>query len=136
MNQQKGRLVLLLPSLLLWCTRVAVAADPEPAAMPVPPPGGSILSLAVPLLAVAFALVALWWILRRGSGRNGAMGPVRIVQVLAVGPRERVVIVDHDSRRFMLGVTPSAISMLADLDGKDAAKNPPSATSPIARTFD
>jgi flagellar protein FliO/FliZ len=132
-NQKKRRLAVLLP--LLPNVGAALAADPVPVPDPASP-GASILGLAVPLLAVAFALAALWWILRRNSGRSGAAGPARIVQVLAVGPRERVVIVDHDTRRFMLGVTPSAVNVLADLGGKDAAKIRPSATSAEDRTFD
>lgn len=133
MNQKKCRLAVLLPSLIFLDVKAAVAVDSVPAPVSVPP-GGSVLGLIVPLLTVAFALVALWWIMRRNSGRSGAAGPLRIVQVLAVGPRERVIVVDHASRRFMLGVTPSTINVLADLDGKDAAKNQPSATSAKEQT--
>ncbi len=105
----------------------AGAADPVPA----PSPGASLLGLVVPLLAVAFSLAALWWMLRRNNGRNGAAGPARIVQVIAVGPRERVVIIDHDTRRFMLGVTPTTVNVLADLDGENAAKNHAGASSNV-----
>ncbi|HEY0179242.1 MAG TPA: flagellar biosynthetic protein FliO [Dokdonella sp.] len=117
--------------------RVAAAADPAAADVS---PGSPLLALVVPLLAVVFALAALWWMLRRQSGRGGAAGPARIVQVLAVGPRERVLIVDHDARRFVLGVTQSRISLLADLDRKHAAKPVESAShSPNAnavQTYD
>ncbi len=120
---------------------LASAADPAAAATAEAMPGSSaLLALVVPLLAVVFALAALWWMLRRQSGRGGAAGPARIVQVLAVGPRERVLIVDHDAQRFMLGVTQSSISLLADLDRKHAAKNPANAShSPNAnasQTYD
>jgi len=75
----------------------------------------TLISLIVPLLTVVFGLAALWWMLRRHAGRGGAAGPARIVQVLGVGPRERVLIVDCDSHRFLLGVTQSTISLLAEL---------------------
>ena len=133
MNQKKYRPAVLLPLLVLLNAKAAVAVDPVPAPVSVTP-GGSVLGLIVPLLTVAFALAALWWIMRRNSGRSGAAGPLRIVQVLAVGPRERVIVVDHASRRFMLGVTPSTINVLADLDGKDAAKIQPSASSASEQT--
>lgn len=133
MNQKKYRPAVLLPLLVLLNAKAAVAVDPVPAPVSVTP-GGSVLGLIVPLLTVAFALAALWWIMRRNSGRSGAAGPLRIVQVLAVGPRERVIVVDHASRRFMLGVTPSTINVLADLDGKDAAKIQPSASSANEQT--
>ena len=133
MNQKKYRPAVLLPLLILLNVKAAVAVDPVPAPVSITP-GGSVLGLIVPLLTVAFALAALWWIMRRNSGRSGTAGPLRIVQVLAVGPRERVIVVDHASRRFMLGVTPSTINVLADLDGKDAAKIQPSASSSKEQT--
>lgn len=101
-------------------------AAAEPTA---PDPGASLLGLMLPLLVVAFALAALWWVMRRQGGRGGGSGPARIVQVMAVGPRERILIVDHDTQRFMLGVTPTAISLLAHLESKDAAKNPANASA-------
>lgn len=108
---------------LAWS--VCIAAT-EPAAESAP--GGSLPGLIVPLLVVASALAALWWVLRRQGGHGSASGPVRIVQIMAVGTRERILVVDHDTQRFMLGVTPSGISLLAHLGSKDAAKNPASAS--------
>lgn len=105
----------------MWATEAA--ADAAESA-----PGASLMELVLPMLAVVFALAALWWAVRRQGGRGASAGPARIVQVLAVGPRERVLIVDHDTQRFMLGVTPTAINLLARLDGKDAAKNRASAS--------
>jgi flagellar biosynthetic protein FliO len=81
----------------------------------------TLAALIVPLFAVVVALVALWWILRRHGGRMGASGPARIVQVLGVGPRERVLVIDCDSRRLLLGVTQSTISLLTELDAENAA---------------
>ena len=92
-------------------------------------PDATVYSLVVPLLAVVFALAALWWMLRRNGGRIGAAGPLRIAQVLAVGPRERIVVVEVESQRFMVGVTQSSIAMLANLGPKDAAKILPIASA-------
>lgn len=114
-----------MPFLVLVWTAAAVA---EPAA---PAPESSLLGLVLPLLTVAFALVALWWVMRRQGGRSAAAGPARIVQIMAVGPRERILIVDHDTQRLMLGVTPTAISLLAHLEPKDAAKNPANASASL-----
>lgn len=91
--------------------------------------GASLVGLVLPLLTVVFALAALWWVMRRQGGRSAAAGPARIVQIMAVGPRERILIVDHDTQRLMLGVTPTAISLLAHLEPKDAAKNPANASA-------
>jgi len=112
------RMSCYLVPLVLWsCSTCAVAADADP-----PPLGGSLVSLIVPLLAVVFALAALWWMWHRYSGKGGSSGPLRIVQVIAVGPRERVLVVDHDTQRFMLGVTQTSITLIADLGPKNAAK--------------
>lgn len=108
--------------MLSW-SAVALAQPAEQA------PDASLLGLVLPLLVVVFALAALWWVMRRQGGRGSAAGPARIVQVMAVGPRERILIVDHDTQRLMLGVTPTAISLLAHLEPKDAAKNPANASA-------
>lgn len=106
-------IALLLPS---W--RIALAAEPAAATGP----DSALYSLIVPLLVVAFGVAALWWMLRRNGGRIGSAGPLRIAQVLAVGPRERIVVVEVESQRFMVGVTQSSIALLANLGSKNAAK--------------
>jgi flagellar protein FliO/FliZ len=93
--------------------------------------GATLVALVVPLLVVVIALAALWWMARRYGTRGSAAGPLRIVQVLGVGPRERVLVVEHDSRRFLLGVTQSTISLLADLDAEHAATDGRRATSSL-----
>lgn len=95
------------------------AADP---AAETTAPSASLLALIVPLMAVVFAVVALWWILRRHNAKGGHAGPARVVQVIGVGPRERIVIVDHDRQRVMLGVTQTSITLLTHLDPQNAAK--------------
>jgi len=116
--------------LLLLCSLqgLARAADADTAS---DGSGTTLIALIVPLFAVAIALAALWWMSRRYAARSGTAGPLRIVQVLGVGPRERVLVVEHDSRRFLLGVTQSTISLLADLDAEHAATNTSRATSSL-----
>lgn len=112
------------------CRAVQAAADATTAE---PSGNNALIALVVPLLTVVFALAALWWMLRRYGGRNGSAGPARIVQVLAVGPRERVLVVECDSRRFLLGITQSTISLLTELGAEDAATRQSRAT-PIHMT--
>ncbi|GLQ93649.1 hypothetical protein GCM10007901_26000 [Dyella acidisoli] len=49
---------------------------------------------------------------------------MKVVQAVAVGARERVVVLDAQGRRFMLGVTPSKIELLAELRAMDTTTPP------------
>lgn len=75
--------------------------------------GDSVLmAFAVPVLAVIFAMLALWWLVRRYAVARGSSGPMRVTQALAVGPRERVVLVEAGDRHLVVGVTPAAVTLL------------------------
>lgn len=80
-----------------------------------------LLNIASTMAALAFVLALAWLLLRawrrlRGLGGAGG-GPdaqaLRFVRALPVGSRERVVLLDHAGERWMLGVTPGGISLLA-----------------------
>ncbi|MBL8277388.1 MAG: flagellar biosynthetic protein FliO [Pelomonas sp.] len=80
-----------------------------------------LLNIASTLAALAFVLALAWLLLRawrrlQGLGGGGG-GPdaqaLRFVRALPVGSRERVVLLDHAGERWMLGVTPGGISLLA-----------------------
>lgn len=84
--------------------------------------GGSLIAL---LLVVALIL-ALAWLLRRLPG--GALRPhrdLRVVAQLAVGVRERVVVIAVGEQQFLLGVTAESVNLLQPLD-------PPLAEAPQA----
>ncbi|WP_266167813.1 flagellar biosynthetic protein FliO [Dyella subtropica] len=84
--------------------------------------GGSVmLSLLVPLIAVTAAMVAMFWWLRRGKALSGS-GPLKVVQAVAVGARERVVVLDAQGRRLVLGVTPNKIELIAELHASDSSQ--------------
>ena len=79
------------------------------------------LSFASMLLALAVVLALAWVLLRvlrarmqpRLATRAGGDDALRFVRALPVGPKERVVIVEHRGERWMLGVTAGGISTLA-----------------------
>lgn len=79
--------------------------------------GGMWFALLVPLIAVTAGLLALLWWLRRGRtlGGGGNRGPMKIVQALAVGARERVVVLDAQGRRLVIGVTAQRVELIAEL---------------------
>lgn len=71
------------------------------------------MSVALVLLVVS-AVIALW-LLRRRSGWSGN-GPVRVVQMLYLGPRERLVLIEYEGRRHLLGVTAGQITFAPQVD--------------------
>ena len=113
---------------ILLSPLVGVATAAETAGAASDAPDFSLTALIVPLLAVVFALAALLWIVRRRGMAGSGAGPARIVQVLGVGPRERVLVVDCDSRRFLLGITASTITLLSEIDTENAASETSRAT--------
>lgn len=72
------------------------------------------------LLALAAVLVLAWgvlWLLRGRLGGGGGRRQddaeaLRFVRALPLGPRERVVLVEHRGERWLLGVTAGGISVL------------------------
>lgn len=85
--------------------------------------GSLLIGLLVPLIAVTMAMLAMLWWLKRGRALSGS-GPLKIVQAVAVGARERVVVLDAQGRRLLIGVTPSKIELLAELRPPDTTETP------------
>jgi flagellar protein FliO/FliZ len=107
-------------SVLAWSSPIASLAAPAsaPPASSVPAAGsdGVLLAFAVPVLAVVFAMLALWWLVRRFAVARGGSGPMRVSQALAVGPRERIVLVETHDKHLVVGVTPAAVTLLTQWD--------------------
>lgn len=95
--------ILLLPA---W----AVAAESV-----APDVGSSLLQLVLGFLLVLGLLFATLWLLKKISVPRGATGGViRVVSGAAVGPRERVVVVDVVGKRLVVGVAPGSVSLLSE----------------------
>jgi flagellar biogenesis protein FliO len=79
-------------------------------------------------LAAVIALLALFvWALRRGTLKLTGLSTrtnMTIETAMSLGERRSLAIVRVDGRRLLIGLTPSAVSMLADLA--------PDATTPAA----
>ena len=77
---------------------------------------GGLLPLLIGMGVVVLVLGGVLWLVRR---RFGPTGPSKIdcsmVGALAVGPRERLVVVRIEGKRLLLGVTGSAIGLLCEL---------------------
>lgn len=110
----------LLPCLLVasW-PGVSVAAAAAPASSGTPY-FWELLAILLPLAFIIICLLVLLRILRRRFGLAGPDAPLSVVQVLPVGPRERVVVLrSRAGRAFAVGVSAGAVGLITHLDSDD-----------------
>ncbi len=76
----------------------------------------SFLQMLIGLAVVLATIAAIAWLARRLSpGQVGAAADLRVVAAVAVGPKERVVLVDVAGTRLVLGVAPGQVSKLMEM---------------------
>lgn len=73
-------------------------------------------SLVAFALVIALIPVALWALKRTQALRGSHDGVLRLVAGLAVGPRERIAVVNVAGRSLVVGITAQSITHLATLD--------------------
>jgi len=68
-------------------------------------------------VAVIAMIPAVMWVLKKLQGglNTGSQGLV-LRSGLALGPRERVAVIDVQGRRFLVGVTAQTVNLIAELD--------------------
>lgn len=90
-----------------------------------------LMAVVVPLLLIIACLVAVLYFARRRYKLTGRNAPLAIVQVLPVGPRERLVVVrTRADRVFAIGVGPQSLNLIAELDPADIALEPTTPATP------
>jgi len=76
-----------------------------------PSDSGALGSLVVALILVAGAAAAATWVLRHWKGSvSRREGPLQLVHVIALGPRERLALVKIGGRYLVVGITPTSIN--------------------------
>jgi len=96
---------------------LVLAADAARTAY-VPPPAaavstGSVLQVILSLLLVLAAVVVVGWILKRiNLPQHGAGNALKVVSGVAVGQRERIVLVEVNDTWLVVGVAPGQVSAL------------------------
>lgn len=101
---------------VFFCTALtSFAADPS--AQPVAASGfASMLQVLFGLGLVLGAIAGTAWLLRYfAPGQVAGSGAIRVVGGVAVGPKERVVLVDVGDTRLVLGVAPGHVSTLLEM---------------------
>lgn len=108
---------------LLLLPIFSVAADSQQ--LPPPPtPFFSVLQMLFGLGIVLLMIAGGAWILKRFSDAQfGLTKDIRVVSAVAVGPKERVVLVDVGETRLVLGVAPGHVNKLTEMPRPDEVDN-------------
>ncbi len=115
---------------------IGLAALPTWATAPSTVPGGDsfvgeMVAILLPLVFIIAGLLFLLRMLRRRYGLSGSDTPLSVLQILPVGPRERVVLVKSRAGRvFAIGVGAQSVTFITDLDIRDVAPESTAAVVP------
>lgn len=106
-------------------------AAPESVERVATPGAGSLLQVTLSLFVVLAAVFAAAWLLRKlnAFGRFGT-GPIEIVGDIAVGTKERAVLVQVGAKQLLIGVAPGRVNLLHVLD-EPVAVNRGGPTTPV-----
>jgi len=107
-------------------------AAPEASQAPAAVGAGSLTQVTLSLLLVLGVVFAAAWVTRRlrGFGKFGG-GALQVVTEIAVGTKERVVLVQVGKQQLLVGVAPGRVSTLHVLDEPVTPQNP---NTPVAPT--
>lgn len=107
-----------LLALLLMLPLPALAAEPAtPAAAPMTTSAGSLVQLLLGLLLVIGLIFLLAWLMRRVQQIGPRGGQViKIVASQALGPRDRLVLVQVGGEQILLGLSAGRITPLHVMD--------------------
>ncbi|GAA5183877.1 hypothetical protein GCM10025771_36580 [Niveibacterium umoris] len=99
----------------------------------VPDAGSSVLSMVIGLAVVLATLYGLLLALKRLQARSGnGQAQLSVIGGAAVGPRERVVLVEVGDTVLVLGVAPGRVSALHTLNSEDV---PRATATPLESDF-
>lgn len=105
-----GALSLQFPSHVLALQQ---AAQPLPAS---PLSLGGVLQVLLALIVVLGTVVAAAWLLKRlAPGQVSAGGAIKLIGGIAVGPKERVVVVEVGDTWLVVGVAPGQVNALHNM---------------------
>lgn len=97
---------------------LALAAPPQaPPPLPASPVSlGGVLQVLLGLVIVLSTVAATAWLLKRfAPGQVSAGGNIRLIGGIAVGPKERVVVVEVGETWLVVGVAPGQVTALHNM---------------------
>lgn len=84
--------------------------------------GGELLRVILSLLGIIVLIVVAGWLTRRLRASSGAGGRrIRCVETFAVGTRDRLLLVDADGQRLLIGVGQDGMRTLHVYEGGESA---------------
>jgi flagellar protein FliO/FliZ len=132
----RKRIVTLIFAFLAFVSSYALAEDDKTVpstkvASAVTQPSDHFLQITLSLLLILVIIFLAAFLLRRYAHINGAVnGQLKVIGGLALGQREKLVLVQVGKEQILLGVTTSKISKLhvleEPLEQEDNKKKPPS----------
>lgn len=97
---------------------------------------GELVSIVLPLAFIILGLFGVLHLVRRRYGMTGQDAPMSVVQILPLGPRERLVLVRARGGRVLaVGVSAQMVRLVAELDADELQLPPvpdPVATGDVA----
>jgi flagellar protein FliO/FliZ len=107
-----------------------------PAAAPDINVGGELLRVLLSLAAVIALIFVAGWMSRRLQARTLPGGRrLRCVETMSVGARERVLLIDADGKRLLVGVGQGGLRTLHVYEGEAPVDANPPAPLPVAPNF-
>jgi flagellar protein FliO/FliZ len=85
--------------------------------------GGELAQMVLGLLLILVLIAGAAWLLRRFLPLRGGEGAIKVLGGLALGARERLVLVQVEEVRLLLGIAPGQVQTLHVLAGPDTKKS-------------
>lgn len=125
------RIALFVAATLTLAGMGGALAATAPAA-PAPSYVRELLGIVVPLAFMIIALLLVLRLLRRRYGLTGSDTPLSVLQILPVGPRERVVLLRTRAGRILaIGVSAQSVNLISRLEQDDVAIETGAAADPV-----
>lgn len=117
-----SRSLIAITAILSLASGTAMSAEAVSDAPAASSFAGELLAIVLPLAFIIAGLLVVLRLLRRRYGLTGPDAPLSILQILPLGPRERLVLVKSRSGRvFTVGVAAQNVTFITDLDEADLA---------------
>ena len=133
--QQLGNRVLATFAILLWSTLLnaqeSAVRKPYPGLNSDPLQSLQLSNYLIGIVVVFVTLGVASWLLRRYQPKVGR-GQIRVQACLSLGGKDKLMLVEVEARRMLIGVSPAGINLIQDLSSD--AQQPSEQFSEIPET--